>query len=235
MRKAIQKVSTLAIVLVVLTIWLATSVVAPYPSKRPFMDKCVGTKKVACLGRPKRSAGCIWNEQGAPDCFEKSYFYIKTFRELDPLDTVVRFFEFSYGVHLSDGTNQQIHVVHEVGECAQLCLASTGASGVRCLSFDYYPHERPDPNPPFNETARSGICILNSENSDTARLRNTDMGSTDAELFYKSHFTRRPFSGEEGECYGATYRFNKTLTPTHKRILSASRCSRGRDCQDARV
>ena len=168
---------------------------ALYPNIPPFMDQCVGTKKLVCQSVRD---GCFWTETGAPDCYEKKYFQMTPLRVPDPLDIVIRFFEFSYGVHLSEGTNQQTYVLHSVTECAKLCLTSTGTSGVRCLSFDYYPHEYPRPEAPFFETVESGICVLNSENKDTARLRNSDMGWTDSELYYTSHFTRRPFSGLEG-------------------------------------
>ena len=182
--------------LIGLIILVSTVIKADYPNKAPRMDKCVGKSKTTCK---KFKKYCVWDETGAPDCFEKKYFKLAP-KNKDPLDIVIRFFTFSYGVHLSEGTNQQTHVVHSVAECAKLCLSSTGTSGIPCLSFDYYPHEDyyNYTGAPHFETPSSGYCLLSSSNKDTARLRNSDMGWTDSELFYKSHFTYRPFSGEEG-------------------------------------
>jgi hypothetical protein len=174
---------------------LAVTCQADYPDRAPRMDRCVGKSKVSCT---KNFAGvCVWDESGAPDCFEKAYFRLAPVKK-DPLDIVIRFFLFSYGVHLAEGTSQETHAVSSVADCARLCLNAAGRTGIPCLSFDYYPIEDPVSTPPFSETPLSGYCILNTGNKDTARLRNSDMGWTDAELFYASHFIARPFSGEEG-------------------------------------
>ena len=66
------------------------------------------------------------------------------------------------------------------------------------LSFDFYPFEDPKPTEPWLETALTGVCVINSENRDSARLRNSDLGYSDASLFYRAHFSYLPFSDAEG-------------------------------------
>ena len=112
-----------------------------------------------------------------------------------------KFFTFSCGVHLSEGSTNEWWYALTVDECAQRCLVSSRNSPpdqVRCLSFDFYPIESPKTGPPWNEELGMGMCVLNAENRNSARLRNEDMGYSDAELFYTSHFTSRPFSDLDG-------------------------------------
>jgi hypothetical protein len=40
--------------------------------------------------------------------------------------------------------------------------------------------------------------VLNNENKDSARLRNSDLGYSDANLYYRSHFRYFPFADNEG-------------------------------------
>jgi hypothetical protein len=174
---------------------LVCGALSKYPDKTPLIDRCTGKAKKSCTKNFKKE--CVWDETGAPDCFERSYFKQVPARR-DPLDIVIRFFEFSFGVHLTEGNSQETHSVASVADCARLCLNSAGRTGIPCLSFDFYPIEDFVVAAPHSESGRSGYCILNTSNKDTARLRNSDMGYTDAELFYESHYTNRPFSGEEG-------------------------------------
>ena len=53
----------------------------------------------------------------------------------------------------------------------------------RCLSFDFYPFEYPNASSPLLEGFERGICTLNSQSADTARLRNEDEGFTQAEWY----------------------------------------------------
>ena len=85
-----------------------------------------------------------------------------------------RFFEYSNGVHLSEGTAQKIYYNTDHEECGELCIGSAlMPRNVRCLSFDFYefptfdlPDEQPKPN--------RGICVLNDNSNEAARLRNVD-------------------------------------------------------------
>jgi hypothetical protein len=45
-------------------------------------------------------------------------------------------------------------------------------------SFDFYPMEMPDGSHPLLETRERGVCVLNTGNKDSARLRNEDQGSS---------------------------------------------------------
>jgi hypothetical protein len=89
-----------------------------------------------------------------------------------------KFFVFNAGVHLSEGTFQKIFNNLTPDECAAECLKSAGQcpDNIRCLSFDFYPYENPKLGPPWMETGDSGVCVLNTENKDSARLRNSDLG-----------------------------------------------------------
>jgi len=126
---------------------------------------------------------------------------------------VQSFFTFSWGVHLTEGSTSRTYYNADLTFCAQECIKSAGglptanaanASSpagtvkVRCLSFDFYPFENPIGNLPLVESFQRGICTLNSNNRDTARLRNEDEGFTNAEWYYYSHFTKRPFSPLSG-------------------------------------
>jgi hypothetical protein len=171
----------------------ATTTQALYPDTKPYMDSCVGTVPQRCGKKPQ----CTWSVAQYPECFE-SLFLAQVPSHVADTSLTTRFFEFSYGVHLSEGNNNQWWLVDNTEECARKCFASATNGGIRCLSFDYYPMEAPLKQWPYEETIDTGICILNSENKDSARLRNSDFGLTDAELFYKSHFSHRPFSALEG-------------------------------------
>ena len=85
-------------------------------------------------------------------------------------------------------------------ECAAECLksASVCPNNVRCLSFDYYPFEAPVTTEPWSESYATGVCVLNDQNKDSARLRNSDLGYSDANLYYRTHFSYMPFVDTEG-------------------------------------
>ena len=79
------------------------------------------------------------------------------------------------------GTHQKIYYNTNHEECGQLCQQSPREPlNVRCLSFDFF--EFPSLALP-TEIENNGVCILNSGNRDSARLRNVDQGYTDEELF----------------------------------------------------
>jgi hypothetical protein len=178
---------------------------ALWPNIPPLTDQCTGTPSTKQC-KKKLNHTCVWSNAQAPDCFEATWLaQTPSANVTTDVNLALKFFAFSYGVHLSEGTNQQWWFVDSVDECAGQCLSSVknvlqggGGGGVRCLSFDFYPIESPQAQAPYLETVNSGICVLNTENKDTARLRNEDMGLTDAELLYTSHFTYRPFSALDG-------------------------------------
>lgn len=166
----------------------------------PYIDVCSGATQTSCA----KTAGCSWFQTNAPWCYDTLYqqqYAPKGYYEES--DFVKKFFTFSFGTHLSEGSTTQIHYNLNVTECAAACLGSASTKGAtyttRCLSFDFYPFEDPWYQPPYNEVLENGMCVLNTANRNTARLRNEDQGFTDAELFYKySHYTSRPFSNLGG-------------------------------------
>jgi hypothetical protein len=86
-----------------------------------------------------------------------------------PSDFVKKFFIFSFGTHLAEGSNSQIYYNLNVTECAIECLSSASdpsgdraPGGARCLSFDFYPFEDPINNGPLFESLERGVCILNT-------------------------------------------------------------------------
>jgi len=166
------------------------------PVTGPFFDDCYGKAQVSCKKE------CTWSVLRFPWCFNKEYLALSPSETIDVTDNIglsLKFFAFSYGVHLSDGNYLQTYYNVLVDECARLCLVSAGNAGnKRCLSFDFYPFEDPLYSEPWLESHQSGICSLNGATSSTARLRNEDQGYTDAELYYASHFTHRPVSDLSG-------------------------------------
>lgn len=128
---------------------------------------------------------------------------------MQPLtDFIKKFFIFSFGMHLSEGSDNQIYYNYNVTECAVECLRSAAFTGVRCLSFDFYPFESPIDTAPYFENSESGICTLNSKSKDQAILRNEDEGYTDAELYYRlTEFAQRPFSNLDGVSVFKFYRY----------------------------
>ena len=184
-----------ATLLLVAAVAITKPATAIYPNIPPFVDQCMGTTQARCV--PSLKPQCTWSNDGAPSCYETNYLAQVPAR-MDNVSFTSRFFQFAYGVHMAEGNVYSMYMTDSTEECARLCFASAGVSGIRCLSFDYYPVEDPQPQAPYFETIETGVCVLNSENKDTGRLRNVDMGLTDSELFAKSHFTARPSSGLEG-------------------------------------
>lgn len=184
------------------------NVYGKWPNSYPLIDECRPNVKELC-NYSERKGSCVWNTSQYPVCID-SGFEKQTPPNADNTGKVgiaTKFFKFSWGVHLSEGSNQQWIYNIDVEACARRCLLSASVSipnndgfneKIRCLSFDFYPHETPKTGDPWNESIDKGMCILNSENRDTARLRNEDLGYSDAEFFYKSHFSQRPFSDYDG-------------------------------------
>ena len=135
-----------------------------------------------------------------------------------------KFFTFNAGVHLSEGTHQKFFYNVSPDDCAAECLSSPGVcpSNVRCLSFDFYPFEDPKTSAPWLETALNGVCVLNTENKDSARIRNSDLGYSDASLFYRSHFSYLPFSDGEGYYEVRDPRGNAVSTMLDYQALNSS-------------
>jgi hypothetical protein len=179
-------------------------VTARYPPQNPpFVDECMGIDETVCnlasdKGQCIWSARLPWGEQ-YPWCFSKPYALTKPKRQVK-VGISTKFFIFNAGVHLSEGTHQKFFYNLTPDECAAECLQSAALCpfNVRCLSFDFYPFEIPKTDPPWNERYETGMCVLNNQNKDSARLRNSDLGWTDAQLFYRSHFSYLPFADSEG-------------------------------------
>jgi len=143
---------------------------------------------------------CGWFTFAIPWCYDKSYVQVTPLTTENLLgDTAKRFFNYNFGVHLGEGTSQRIIYNVDHIACAEMCLTSaSGPAQVRCLSFDFYafPYLRTP-----EEIEGNGVCVLNTDNSDTGRLRNVDEGYTDEELYAlpsdAGHFRHRsdPFTG----------------------------------------
>lgn len=199
--------SMLPLIVALSTLFSSITVDARWPNVYPFIDECRPAVQQRCS--PSDKGTCTWDTSQYPVCidagFQKKFPPIGS--SIGKVGVATKFFKFSWGVHLSEGSNQQWIYNVDVETCARRCLLSAsvvvpGGNGqsdrIRCLSFDFYPHETPKTGDPWNESIDTGMCILNSENRDTARLRNEDLGYSDAEYFYKSHFSQRPFSDYDG-------------------------------------
>jgi hypothetical protein len=190
----------LLLLLTTITIITIQPTLSRWPNA-PFYDTCNGLPQSQCI----KQSFCSWFETSAPWCYDTLFQTKMPPKGVHPpSDFVKKFFIFSFGSHLSEGSNNQVHYNLNVTECAIQCLRAASAtadstSPTRCLSFDFYPFEDPIRDSPYFERPEAGVCILNTANKDTARLRNEDQGLTDAELFYRlSHYTKRPFSNSDG-------------------------------------
>jgi len=96
-------------------------------------------------------------------------------------------------LHLTEGTFQKWIYNVESHECARRCVSSGNEEPDRflCKSFEFYPFEDSRPYAPWNELQHNGVCVLNSEDMHSGRMRYEDDGMTDAELLYTSHYTER--------------------------------------------
>jgi hypothetical protein len=172
----------------------------PFIPTGPYFDtECFGRSQDLCTsGGPN----CKWYTFQDPACYDRRFVSVgpAPIQKDRPIPYSVKFFSFSFGVHLVEGTFNKIFYNTNVEECAIECLKSAGDTilNLRCLSFDFYPFEVPMTEKPHDESLDRGVCMLNSETGDTARLRNEDQGFTPAELYYKSHHTSRPFSPLDG-------------------------------------
>ena len=179
-----------------------------------------------CFGRfenycPKAGKYCKWYTEQDPTCYDTRFVSVTIPPVQVPAKAAiplhVRFFQFNFGVHLVEGTFSKRFYSLTVDECAERCLRSANGfdpiprDKLRCMSFDFYPFEVWVAEAPYNEEPNKGICVLNNETKDSARLRNEDQGLTDAELYYKSHCTARPFSELDG--YYEVRDPRGTLTP----------------------
>ena len=138
------RAATLALALA-LTLALALAltpvarVAALYPNKTPYIDLCYGAQETSCHKRKIAGAAnpaCVWSDATYPNCFETTYFVMNpAWSEAPSLSLAA--FEFNYGVHLSEGTNQAWYMVDSPDECAQLCIQSVVSSDglqIRCVS-----------------------------------------------------------------------------------------------------
>ena len=175
------------------------------PGPYYFDTKCFGRFNKYC----RKQKVCRWYTDSDPTCYDIRFVSVTIppvqipNKEKIPLH--IKFFQFNFGVHLVEGTFIKRFYGLTVDECADRCLRSAGGSvaepirdKLRCMSFDYYPFETWIAGAPYYESEERGICVLNNETKDSARLRNEDQGLTDAELYYKSHCSRRPFSEKDG-------------------------------------
>jgi len=183
-----------------------------FPTTGPFVDTCLGLSQVQCRGNRL----CTWTTTKFPQCMLTARVNVRppSIWRTEASDLVSKFFTFQFGMHLSEGKSDRRYYNVEVNECAALCLRSAaglsdwvpemarGANATfsrrRCLSFDFFPFELPMALPPHSESTSRGICVLNTETKATARLRPEDSSFTDAELFYISQPTLRPFSRLDG-------------------------------------
>jgi hypothetical protein len=169
----------------------------------PFYDLCNGKIPTSCVA----SSSCTWSVQYSPVCTNRALLQLHPPR-VDPTNFIAAFFTFNWGVHLNEGSTTRAYYNMDLESCARECIKSAGGlpaldgsqglAKVRCLSFDFYPFEDPQVDLPLGESMDRGICSLNTDNRDTARLRNEDQGFTQAEWYYKSHFSKRPFSPLSG-------------------------------------
>ena len=173
--------------------------IAKFPNTFPYRDECYGLAREIC--RPMEDKGnCKFHRDQYPECFDRDYANLRQKRKEVSVGAASLYFTFSAGVHLSEGTHQKTFVNLSPDECAQECLRSALICpyNIRCLSFDFYPYESPKTGNPWRESYDTGICVLNNENKDSARLRNSDLGYSDASLYYRSHFSYLPFADTEG-------------------------------------
>ena len=181
-----------------LTTTTTTHAKFPPNSGAPYYDTCRGVDELVCT--PSQQNGqCAWFTDQYPWCFSAPYARLQPQKQAR-VGLSTMFFTFHAGVHLSEGTHQKIIYNLTPDECAAQCLKSAGMcpKNVRCLSFDFYPFETPLTSAPWFESPDTGICVLNDENKDSARLRNSDLGYSDTGLYYRSHFSYLPFSDNEG-------------------------------------
>ena len=183
----------------------------------PYVDPCMGKAESSC--GVKGGGDCAWVTEFSPMCVNQNWAGVQPPPRWDAVEKplVSMFFEFFAGVHLSEGSYQRFYYNTDVTMCAELCLASAGGGlntetfaapvfgvpqpdyvFVRCLSFDFFPFEEPVESAPYYESPETGVCVLNSNYRENARLRNVDQGLTDSELFASSFYEYRPFSALEG-------------------------------------
>jgi hypothetical protein len=202
----------LSISLLCLSVVYSTSFPNGFNPSAPYVDTCLGYTFAQCRAVQQ----CTWLTSTFPQCVSNAHLLVNppNMWKAETLDLVSKFFTFHFGMHLTEGKSDRRYYNTEVNECAALCLrAAAGLSDQmaetvlvsnitisqrRCLSFDFFPFELPMPIPPHSESASRGICVLNSETKATARLRSEDTSFTDAELFYISIASARPFSRSDG-------------------------------------
>lgn len=149
---------------------------AKFPNTFPYRDECMGVDEPVCRDRPEKGK-CKFFKDQYPWCFDRNYAAIQPNQKAS-VGASTLFFTFLSGVHLSEGTHQKIFYNYNVDECARECLRSASLCpfNIRCLSFEFYPFEDPKKSAPWNESGDRGVCILNNENRNSARLRNSDLG-----------------------------------------------------------
>lgn len=206
------RLCTLALFHAALTTTRADQFPYGFEPRPPFIDQCIALNEVQCGRLPY----CTWSTDASPQCILRTRKSVRPpdVWKYDTLDLTNKFFTFHWGVHLTEGKSDRRYYNTEVDECASLCLraagglsddlvdtpedAPVGFSKRRCLSFDFFPFENPNVVAPFGEAMSRGICVLNQENSLSAKLRKEDTALTDAELFYISLPISRPFSKLDG-------------------------------------
>lgn len=210
-----QQIYLVCFLLVAVSLQFAQASLFPYgfnPSA-PFIDTCLGLTQTACKASSNR---CSWKTSSAPSCVMTAHSKVSppdTWKT-ESVNLVNKFFTFQWGAHLTEGKVDRRYYNVEVNECAALCLKSaaglanhivnfvgnvdTTFSRRRCLSFDFYPFELPMALPPHAESKTRGVCVLNTQSSATARIRTEDTAFTDAELYYLSEASLRPFSSLDG-------------------------------------
>ena len=167
------------------------------PAGGRLVDSCPGRSQAACA-----PPTCIWTLKPYPWCFTLALFQRAPSPVVDvssSLGLAMTMFNHAFGVYLSEGTWTKLFYNVDIDDCAALALSAANQPGKRrALGFNFFPFESPLYSAPWSETTRQGMCQLLTSNRDSGRLRNEDEGFTDAELFYTSHFSHRPFSGLAG-------------------------------------
>ena len=184
------------------TTW-TTSPLAVTGASSSYVDSCSGKSQAVCTSG--RFPQCTWDVTYYPWCFNAKLLELRPSESVDVTSNIGisrKFFNFNFGVFLSEGTWVRTVYNADADECADLCMRATSdgvsAKRYRCSGFNFFPVELPLYSEPWSETIRTGVCELTTSDNDWARLRNEDEGLTNAELYYTSHFSHRPFSEESG-------------------------------------
>jgi hypothetical protein len=101
------------------------------PTSPPYFDDCYVKSQKTCRAK------CSWSVSRFPWCFNTAFLALKPSETIDVTDNIgmaLKFFYFSYGIHLSEGTMKQDYYNVLVDDCAMLCIQAVLQPGNRrCL------------------------------------------------------------------------------------------------------